>query len=224
MNLVAHEKVTPSHLKRNAYLYVRQSTLRQVFENTESTKRQYALRQRAIALGWATEQIVVIDCDLGQSGASAVDRAGFQQLVAEVGLGQAGIVLGLEVSRLARSSTDWHRLGISHKILCGLRGAAAVPAHQAGARSDLGGETCGLCEPMGHLANRAGCLKEPGRFPVQRVLDTIRVLRSDRTLAPTPHDETGAKYRPLRRSASPTSNEKSSRGGYPQVGAESRDG
>jgi DNA invertase Pin-like site-specific DNA recombinase len=110
MNLVAHEKVTPSHLKRNAYLYVRQSTLRQVFENTESTKRQYALRQRAIALGWSTEQIVVIDCDLGQSGASAVDRAGFQQLVAEVGLGQAGIVLGLEVSRLARSSTDWHRL------------------------------------------------------------------------------------------------------------------
>ena len=110
MNPVAHEKVTPSHLKRNAYLYVRQSTLRQVFENTESTKRQYALRQRAISLGWSTEQIVVIDCDLGQSGASAVDRAGFQQLVAEVGLGQAGIVLGLEVSRLARSSTDWHRL------------------------------------------------------------------------------------------------------------------
>src|SRR6266568_4482091 len=110
MNPVAHEKVTSSHLKRNAYLYVRQSTLRQVFENTESTKRQYALRQRAISLGWSTEQIVVIDCDLGQSGASAVDRAGFQQLVAEVGLGQAGIVLGLEVSRLARSSTDWHRL------------------------------------------------------------------------------------------------------------------
>src|SRR5437870_9095855 len=110
MNPVAHEKVTPSHLKRNAYLYVRQSTLRQVFENTESTKRQYALRQRAIALGWPAEQIVVIDCDLGQSGASAVDRAGFQQLVAEVGLGRAGIVLGLEVSRLARSSTDWHRL------------------------------------------------------------------------------------------------------------------
>ncbi len=106
MNPVAHEKVTPSHLKRNAYLYVRQSTLRQVFENTESTKRQYALRQRAIALGWSTEQIVVIDCDLGQSGASAVDRAGFQQLVAEVGLDQAGIVLGLEVSRHARSSTD----------------------------------------------------------------------------------------------------------------------
>ena len=81
-----------------------------MLENTESTKRQYALRQRAIALGWAAEQIVVIDNDLGQSGASAVDREGFQKLVAEVGMGKAGIVLGLEVSRLARNSTDWHRL------------------------------------------------------------------------------------------------------------------
>ena len=105
-----HQKVNACHLKRNAYLYVRQSTIRQVLENTESTKRQYALRQRAIALGWAAEQIIVIDNDLGQSGASAVDREGFQKLVAEVGMGKAGIVLGLEVSRLARNSTDWHRL------------------------------------------------------------------------------------------------------------------
>src|SRR5216683_7389755 len=103
-------KVTARHLARTAYLYVRQSSLRQVLEHTESTARQYGLRQRAIALGWPAEQIVVIDCDQGQSGASAQDRAGFQQLVAEVGLGHAGIVLGLEVSRLARSSTDWHRL------------------------------------------------------------------------------------------------------------------
>ena len=86
-----HRKVTTSHLKRNAYLYVRQSTLRQVFENTESTKRQYALRQHAIALGWAQDQIVVIDTDLGQSGAST-DREGFQRLVTAVGRGQAGIV------------------------------------------------------------------------------------------------------------------------------------
>jgi DNA invertase Pin-like site-specific DNA recombinase len=110
MNACAPEKVNAGHLRRNAYLYVRQSTMRQVFENTESTKRQYALRQRAIALGWAVEQIVVIDSDLGQSGASAVDREGFQRLVTEVSLGKAGIVLGLEVSRLARNSTDWHRL------------------------------------------------------------------------------------------------------------------
>ena len=106
----AHQKVTTSHLKRNAYLYVRQSTIRQVFENTESTKRQYALRQTAIALGWPAESVIVIDSDLGQSGASAVDREGFQKLVAEVGVGKAGIVLGLEVSRLARNNADWHRL------------------------------------------------------------------------------------------------------------------
>jgi len=105
-----HSKVQARHLKRNAYLYVRQSTLRQVFENTESTQRQYGLRSRAVALGWKLDQVVVIDSDLGQSGASAVDRQGFQRLVTEVSLGRAGIVMGLEVSRLARNSTDWHRL------------------------------------------------------------------------------------------------------------------
>jgi DNA invertase Pin-like site-specific DNA recombinase len=105
-----HQKVSSLHLRRNAYLYIRQSTLRQVFENTESTKRQYGLRQKALALGWPEERIVVIDNDLGQSGASAADREGFQRLVTEVSLGRAGIVLGLEVSRLARNSTDWHRL------------------------------------------------------------------------------------------------------------------
>ena len=110
MNSEGHQKVTTSHLKRDAYLYVRQSTVRQVIENTESTQRQYALRQRAVALGWPHDRVIVIDSDLGQSGASAVDREGFQKLVAEVGMGRAGIVLGLEVSRLARNSTDWHRL------------------------------------------------------------------------------------------------------------------
>ena len=110
MSGTSSSKVTASHLQRNAYLYVRQSTLRQVLENTESTKRQYALRQRAIALGWKADQVVVIDSDLGRSGASAADRTGFQKLVAEVGVGRAGIVLGLEVSRLARNNADWHRL------------------------------------------------------------------------------------------------------------------
>src|SRR6202163_720487 len=104
------QKITPRHLRRQAYLYVRQSTLRQVVTNTESTQRQYALRQRAVALGWPSERIVVIDTDQGQSGASSADRAGFQRLVAEVGIGKAGIVLGLEVSRLARNNADWHRL------------------------------------------------------------------------------------------------------------------
>ncbi|HEY6406774.1 MAG TPA: recombinase family protein [Ktedonobacteraceae bacterium] len=106
----ALQKITARHLSRQAMLYVRQSTLHQVLENTESTARQYGLRERALALGWPTERIVVIDQDLGQSGASAVDRVGFQRLVAEVGLGHVGLVMGLEVSRLARSSLDWHHL------------------------------------------------------------------------------------------------------------------
>jgi DNA invertase Pin-like site-specific DNA recombinase len=106
----SEQKVEASHLRRNAYLYVRQSTPRQVLENVESTERQYALRCQAAALGWPPEQIIVIDNDLGQSGASAADRAGFQRLVTEVSLGRAGMVLGLEVSRLARNCADWHRL------------------------------------------------------------------------------------------------------------------
>ena len=110
MTGTAHQKVSASHLRRDAYLYVRQSTVRQVFENTESTRRQYALRERAVALGWPIERVIVIDSDLGRSGASGTDREGFQNLVGEVGMGHAGIVLGLEVSRLARNSTDWHRL------------------------------------------------------------------------------------------------------------------
>ncbi len=104
------QHVTAQHLTRLACLYVRQSTLQQVMENTESTSRQYALRERARALGWPEERIVVIDQDLGHSGASAADRLGFQRLVAEVGLGHVGLVLGLEVSRLARNSSDWHQL------------------------------------------------------------------------------------------------------------------
>jgi DNA invertase Pin-like site-specific DNA recombinase len=110
MTRSSHQKVTASHLRRDAYLYVRQSTVRQVFENTESTRRQYGLRERAVALGWPVERVHVIDSVLGKSGASTADREGFQQLVGEVGMGRAGIVLGLEVSRLARNSTDWHRL------------------------------------------------------------------------------------------------------------------
>lgn len=121
MNLDQHQKITAGHLARLAYLYVRQSTLRQVLENTESTKRQYALRERAVALGWPSDRVVVIDRDQGRSGADS-DREGFQQLVAAVGLGEVGVVLGLEVSRLARSSVDWHRLleicALSDTLIC----------------------------------------------------------------------------------------------------------
>jgi DNA invertase Pin-like site-specific DNA recombinase len=103
-------KVQPHHLERGAYLYIRQSSPRQVIENVESTKRQYALRSRAIALGWRDDQVIVIDNDQGESGASAAWREGFQHLVADVSMGRAGIVMGLEVSRLARNNADWHRL------------------------------------------------------------------------------------------------------------------
>lgn len=103
-------KVAPQHLRRLVYLYIRQSTLRQVAENRESTQRQYALRQRALTLGWRDEQLVIVDEDLGLSGTSAKERHGFQKMVAEVGLGRVGLVMGLEVSRLARNNADWQRL------------------------------------------------------------------------------------------------------------------
>lgn len=103
-------KLKSSHLERSAYLYIRQSTLRQVYENTESTKRQYGLKKKAVALGWPEDSIIVIDSDLGRSGTSSDNREGFKKLVAEVGMGHAGIVISIEVSRLSRNSSDWLRL------------------------------------------------------------------------------------------------------------------
>jgi len=106
VNSEAHQKVCQEHLQRRAFLYVRQSTMRQVRENIESTQRQYSLRDRALALGWAADQITIIDSDQGQSGSSVAGRKGFQKLVTEVSMNRAGIVMGLEVSRLARNSSD----------------------------------------------------------------------------------------------------------------------
>src|SRR5438105_14764451 len=103
-------KIRTDHLTRNAVIYVRQSTLLQVRENLGSTTRQYDLVKRAHELGWEQAGIEVIDQDQGQSGASSIGRDGFQWLVAEVGLGHVGAVLSLEVSRLARSCSDWYRL------------------------------------------------------------------------------------------------------------------
>jgi len=114
----AASKVTAAHLPRTALSYVRQSSLKQVLHNTESAIRQYDLRGKAISLGWAADQVTVTGIDQGHSGASAADREGFRHLVAEVSLGRAGIVLGLECSRLARNSADWHQL----LELCGLTG------------------------------------------------------------------------------------------------------
>ena len=103
-------KLTSSHLRRQAFVYLRQSSQAQLERNVESTQRQYALVERAIELGFAREQVVVIDEDLGISGSGMSERTGFARLAAEVALGHAGLVLGLEVSRLARNNVDWYRL------------------------------------------------------------------------------------------------------------------
>ncbi|GAC1350743.1 MAG: hypothetical protein NVSMB27_36170 [Ktedonobacteraceae bacterium] len=113
--------ITPAHRERMAYVYVRQSTLWQVQEHQESTERQYRLQERALSLGWPPTMIAVIDEDQGRSGSSATTRTGFRRLVTEVSLGQVGLVLMLEASRLARNSSDWHQLielcGLSHTLL-----------------------------------------------------------------------------------------------------------
>jgi len=111
-------KISEQHRRRRAVVYVRQSTLAQVAHNLESAARQYALRERAVELGWPPQAVVVVDGDTGRSGASSEGRIGFKELVAEVGLGQVGLILALEVSRFARSSADWHQL----LELCALTG------------------------------------------------------------------------------------------------------
>jgi DNA invertase Pin-like site-specific DNA recombinase len=115
-------KIRDLHLNRLAMVYVRQSTPQQVLENRESRERQYALAQFAERLGWPAERVVVIDEDQGQSGKTAAERSGFQRLMTEVSLNHVGMVLGLELSRLSRSNTDWHQLidvcGIFHTLLC----------------------------------------------------------------------------------------------------------
>ena len=101
-------KIKPAHTQRGAFVYIRQSTAAQVEHNRESTQRQYALAERAIELGWQREQVSVVDEDLGLSGSSTDKRSGFARLIAAVALRLAGIVLGLEVSRLARNNADWY--------------------------------------------------------------------------------------------------------------------
>src|SRR2546421_7051160 len=108
--MTAAGKITAAHLERLAVVYVRQSTLAQVREHTESTARQYALAEQAVALGWARRDVEVIDADLGVSGRSTEGRDGFRELVARVCLGEVGAIFGLEISRLARSSADLSRL------------------------------------------------------------------------------------------------------------------
>lgn len=104
------DKILPEHLERLAIVYVRQSTPQQVLNHQESTRLQYSLKNRALQLGWPDSRVLVIDDDLGKSGATAEGRLGFQRLVSEVGLGNVGLILGIEMSRLARSCKDWHQL------------------------------------------------------------------------------------------------------------------
>jgi DNA invertase Pin-like site-specific DNA recombinase len=202
--MASANKVMVSHLKRKAYLYVRQSSMHQVFENTESSRRQYALKDRAVSLGWKLENIIVIDSDQGQSGASAADRKGFQQLVAKVSMGRVGVVLGLEVSRLARNNTDWHRLleicalsdtlivdedglynpsDFNDRLLLGLKGTMSeAELHMLRARL------------RGGLLNKArrGELKtplpvgteKPSSFAVSSFLKTINTSFAPRSCAP----------------------------------------
>ncbi len=115
-------KITPQHLQKTAYIYIRQSTMGQVRHHRESTERQYAFRNKANTLGWSANRVQVLDGDLGRSGTSMVDRADFKTIVAEVSLGKAGAVFALEASRLARSNADWHRL----IEICGITGTLIV--------------------------------------------------------------------------------------------------
>ena len=120
------EKIRAFHRERLAIVYVRQSTVQQVLDHQESTRLQYGLVNRAQALGWAHERVLVIDEDLGKSGASAQGRTGFQRLVSEVSLDHVGIILGVEMSRLARSNKDWHQLlelcALLHTLIADLDG------------------------------------------------------------------------------------------------------
>ena len=110
MNGQRHPKVKASHLARDAYLYVRQAACCRGFANAESLRRQYHLQQQAIALGWPAERVIIIDNDLGRSGASTRHRRGFQYLMRQVKRGRVGILMAMEPSRWTRNYTDWHRL------------------------------------------------------------------------------------------------------------------
>jgi DNA invertase Pin-like site-specific DNA recombinase len=116
--MLTSELVSTQHLSRKAIIYIRQSTPHQVLTNQESLKLQYALRERALALGWHAADIEIIDADLGLTGAAAGHRAGFKELLTKVTLGQVGIILSSEVTRLSRNCSDWYPL----LDLCGFKG------------------------------------------------------------------------------------------------------
>jgi DNA invertase Pin-like site-specific DNA recombinase len=194
-------KVTDRHLQRLAVVYVRQSTRQQVLDHQESTRLQYALTERAVGLGWPADRVMVIDEDLGKSAASAAGRAGFQHLVAEVSLEHVGLVLGIEMSRLARSGSDWYQLlelcarcgalladadGVydpadyNDRLLLGLKGTMSeAELHllkqrmQAGrvAKARRGELAIGL--PMGYVRRASG---EAALDPDEQVQTVVRLI------------------------------------------------
>jgi DNA invertase Pin-like site-specific DNA recombinase len=195
------EKVKRSHHERLAIVYIRQSTMQQLERNQESTRLQYALVERAVRFGWPRERIVVIDDDLGCSGSSAEGRLGFQRLVAEVGLDHVGLVLGIEMSRLARSCRDWHQLlqicalfdtliadvdgvydpaSYNDRLLLGLKGTMSeaelhiIKARmEAGRRAKAQRGELGKAVPMGYVRLPSG---EVALDPDAQAQDTIRLI------------------------------------------------
>lgn len=194
-------KVAPRHLDRLAVVYVRQSTMQQLVNHQESTRMQYDLVTRALALGWPRDRVLVIDDDLGRSGASAEGRPGFQRLVAEVGLDHVGLILGVEMSRLARSCRDWHQLlevcslfhtlisdldGVydpSHfndRLLLGLKGTMSeAELHVLKQRMNAGRDAkaargeLGMLLPVGYVRRASGeVIKDPDE-QARTVVETI---------------------------------------------------
>jgi DNA invertase Pin-like site-specific DNA recombinase len=197
--MTSNAKICPEHLARRAIVYVRQSTLDQVRHHQESRRRQYDLAAHARALGW--REVTVIDEDLGKSGATAADRAGFQRLVAEVSLGRVGAVVGLEVSRLARNNRDWYQLldlcgllntliidaegvydprQLNDRLLLGLKGTMSEAelgwlrqrAHEARAAKARRGDLI-IRLPVGYAETRDGRIE---KHPDQRVQAALRLV------------------------------------------------
>jgi len=187
----AEGKVQSWHRDRLAAVYVRQSTTAQVHDHQESTRLQYGLAERAVALGWAPSRVVVIDEDLGHSASGIDARPGFARLVAEVGLDHVGIVLGIEMSRLARSGREWHQL----LELCALSGA-------------LLGDQDGVYDPAGHndrlLLGLKGTLSEAELHLIRQRMWSGRVAKARRGELAVPLPA-GFARRPSRRAAPVTS-------------------
>lgn len=186
-------KITLEHLQRLAYIYVRQSSPKQVAQNKESQEYQYRLQQRAVELGWAADRVKVIDSDLGRSGSEALGRTGFQELIAEVSLGRVGIVFGYEVSRLARNNQDWYHL-LDLAAVCGTLIADNDGVYDPRQYNDrlLLGLKGTMSEAELHLLRQrleAGRLNQVKRGAYRQILPTGYVRLPDYTVVKDPDDQ-----------------------------------